>query len=123
MENKNPFAHVCNSKFKNNNNCLHINSSDLRVSIHFILIHVLAGPFTIFAPTNEAFEALGDLLELLKTNPDLLGGLLAFHVTNGAILSSQLDNDQLIVPISGERVKTRIRANIYTTPQGQVSLQ
>lgn len=54
------------------------------------------GPFTVFAPTNAAFQ------ELLNSNPawtqltdidmDLLKTVLLFHVTNGEIMSTDLSD-------------------------------
>ncbi|MDX2114000.1 MAG: fasciclin domain-containing protein [Planctomycetota bacterium] len=48
------------------------------------------GPFTVFAPTDEAFAKLpaGTLEELLKPeNKDKLASILKFHVLPGAVLS------------------------------------
>ncbi|MEL6161971.1 MAG: fasciclin domain-containing protein [Cyanobacteria bacterium J06627_32] len=56
------------------------------------------GPFTVFAPTNEAFAALpaGTLDTLLKTeNRDLLVKLLYNHVAYGDVTSDQLSVGQL----------------------------
>lgn len=39
------------------------------------------GPFTVFAPTNEAFEALPEgELDRLLANPEELAGVLSYHV-------------------------------------------
>ncbi|EDX84640.1 fasciclin domain protein [Synechococcus sp. PCC 7335] len=51
------------------------------------------GPFTVFAPTNEAFEALppGALDQLLlPENKGTLTQVLAYHVVPGAITSDQI---------------------------------
>lgn len=51
------------------------------------------GPFTVFAPTNEAFAALpeGTLEELLKPeNRDTLRQILTYHVVAGAVESSDI---------------------------------
>ncbi len=51
------------------------------------------GPYTVFAPTNEAFAALpaGTLDELLKPeNKDQLVKVLTYHVVPGTVTSSQL---------------------------------
>jgi len=43
------------------------------------------GPFTVFAPTNEAFAKIPPaLLNYLLANPDELGSVLAYHVVPGA---------------------------------------
>jgi len=42
------------------------------------------GPFTVFAPTNEAFEKIPPaLLNFLLANPDQLSSVLLYHVTPG----------------------------------------
>lgn len=46
------------------------------------------GPFTVFAPTNEAFEKLpeGTVEDLLKPeNKDKLKGILTYHVVSGKL--------------------------------------
>merc|ERR1711990_839371 len=52
-----------------------------------------AGPFTVFAPTNDAFAALpnGTLDSLLKPeNKDQLVDILLVHVLDGQVLSTDL---------------------------------
>ncbi len=75
------------------------------------------GPFTVFAPTNEAFDALpaGELDRLLKpANKAELAKILKYHVVSGEIMSSDLTNGQkaktveggtLTVTINGKTVK------------------
>lgn len=56
------------------------------------------GPFTVFAPPNEAFEALPDgVVEalLLPENQDLLTDILTYHVVPGEVLSSDLATGDL----------------------------
>ena len=51
------------------------------------------GPFTIFAPVNDAFAALpADQLEAVLADQDLLTSILTYHVVAGASLST----DELI---------------------------
>ena len=53
------------------------------------------GPFTVFAPTNEAFVAALGALKLSKQQLlDLptLSNILKFHVVSGKVMSSQLTN-------------------------------
>jgi uncharacterized surface protein with fasciclin (FAS1) repeats len=50
------------------------------------------GPFTVFAPTNEAFAALpAGVLDalLLPENVDVLTQILTYHVVSGAVLAGQ----------------------------------
>ncbi len=51
------------------------------------------GPFTVFAPTDEAFAALpeGTLDDLLKPeNKEKLGKILAYHVVPGKVMAADV---------------------------------
>ncbi len=51
------------------------------------------GPFTVFAPTDDAFAALpAGLVEclLLDENVDALTSILTYHVVSGAVMSTDL---------------------------------
>ena len=55
-----------------------------------------AGPFTVFAPTNEAFSALpaGTVDNLLKPeNKAMLTKVLTYHVVAGRYDSKAIDGD------------------------------
>ncbi len=42
------------------------------------------GPFTVFAPTNDAFEQVPEaILDMLLANPDRLSEVLQYHVMEG----------------------------------------
>jgi uncharacterized surface protein with fasciclin (FAS1) repeats len=52
-----------------------------------------AGPFTVFAPTNKAFDMLpkGTVETLLKPeNKNMLSGILTYHVVAGRVDSKEL---------------------------------
>lgn len=54
------------------------------------------GPFTVFAPTNEAFAALpaGTVDNLLKPeNKDALTGVLTYHVVSGKLDAAELKKE------------------------------
>ncbi|MBT8249199.1 MAG: fasciclin domain-containing protein, partial [Acidimicrobiia bacterium] len=47
-----------------------------------------AGPFTVLAPTDDAFAALGtDTINALLADPDTLADILLYHVISGAVTS------------------------------------
>jgi uncharacterized surface protein with fasciclin (FAS1) repeats len=50
------------------------------------------GPFTVFAPTNEAFAAINDDVQALLANTDKapLTGVLTYHVVPGRIMAADL---------------------------------
>jgi len=65
------------------------------------------GPFTVFAPTDEAFAKLpaGTLDELLKPeNKAKLTAILTYHVVPGKVLASQVVNLQSAKTIKGQSV-------------------
>ncbi len=57
-----------------------------------------AGPFTLFAPTNAAFDKLSAALEAQQIiiSPEQLTGLLLYHVVAGEILSEDLAPEQTV---------------------------
>jgi len=52
------------------------------------------GPFTVFAPTDEAFAALPEgTVEGLLADPDALAKILTYHVVAGKVMSTDLSNN------------------------------
>lgn len=65
------------------------------------------GPFTVFAPTNEAFAALpeGTLEALLKPeNKDKLVAILTYHVVGGTVMSTNLEDEMEAATVQGEKI-------------------
>ena len=65
------------------------------------------GPFTVFAPTDEAFAALpeGTVENLLKPeNKDQLVAVLTYHVVPGKVMSSDLTDDMKAATVQGASV-------------------
>ncbi|WP_268033565.1 fasciclin domain-containing protein [Algoriphagus sp. PAP.12] len=78
------------------------------------LVDVLKGdgPFTVFAPTNEAFAALpaGTLEDLLKPeNKEKLVSILTYHVVPGKIMSSDLKNGQTVKTVQGGEISVMLK--------------
>lgn len=66
-----------------------------------------AGPFTVFAPTNAAFDALpkGTVEDLLKPeNKDKLRGILEYHVYVGVLKDALLGDGMTYGMASGQNV-------------------
>ena len=64
-----------------------------------------AGPFTVFAPTNDAFAKLpaGTVDNLLKPeNKATLAKILTYHVVSGAFKSTDLKDGQKLKTVQGE---------------------
>ncbi|MBD2016367.1 fasciclin domain-containing protein [Microcoleus sp. FACHB-53] len=65
-----------------------------------------AGPFTVFAPTDEAFSKLpaGTVDSLLKDIPQLTK-ILTYHVVSGKVLSSDVVKLDKATTVQGSDVK------------------
>ena len=64
-----------------------------------------AGPFTVFAPTNAAFDKLpaGTVNTLvMPENKALLTGILTYHVVAGRLTADRLRNGQVLTTVQGE---------------------
>jgi uncharacterized surface protein with fasciclin (FAS1) repeats len=61
------------------------------------------GPFTVFAPTDDAFKALpaGALDVLLADPTGLLTNALLYHMASGKLMSTDLSDGQIITTLSG----------------------
>jgi len=66
------------------------------------------GPFTVFAPTNDAFAALpeGVLTELLS-NPDALSQVLLYHVVSGQVEADDIPDRLNADTLNGQAIVIR----------------
>lgn len=64
------------------------------------------GPFTVFAPTDEAFAKLpaGTVDALLKDIPRLKN-ILMYHVTEGKMLAADLDKHEYLQALNGGELR------------------
>ncbi|MCR9147949.1 MAG: fasciclin domain-containing protein [Rhodobacteraceae bacterium] len=65
------------------------------------------GPFTVFAPTDDAFAALPDgTVEtlLMPENKDQLVSILTYHVVPGAVMSGDLSDGMTAETVQGGMV-------------------
>ena len=71
------------------------------------------GPFTIFAPTDDAFANLpaGTLDALLMDPTGDLAKILQYHVLSGEVLSSDLTDGQIATTLLGQEITVTIDAN------------
>jgi uncharacterized surface protein with fasciclin (FAS1) repeats len=71
------------------------------------LDNVLAeGSWTLFAPINEAFTALGGLLDSIASETELLTNVLLYHLTEGVVSSSDLQCNVSIAMTNGVNTTT-----------------
>ena len=71
------------------------------------------GPFTVFAPTNEAFNNLpeGVLEMLLKPeNKDKLTAILTYHVIGAKVMSTDLKDGMEAGTVHGDKVKVSLQS-------------
>ena len=70
------------------------------------------GPFTVFAPTNAAFDKLpaGTVATLVKPESKAkLTGILTYHVVAGAFKAADLKDGQKIKTVQGEELTVSIK--------------
>jgi len=91
------------------------------------------GPFTVFAPTNEAFEKLpaGTVDTLLKPeNKEKLSGILTYHVVAGKWTAKQLvekikagDGSAELKTVNGEKLTAKMDGDsvVLTDEKGGMS--
>ncbi len=70
------------------------------------------GPFTVFAPTDEAFAKLpkGTLESLLK-DKEALKNILLYHVVSGSVTSSDVVKLKNATTLSGQSVKISVKGD------------
>jgi uncharacterized surface protein with fasciclin (FAS1) repeats len=71
-----------------------------------------AGPFTVFAPTNAAFEKLpkGTVETLVKPESKAkLTGILTYHVVSGALKAADLKDGQKLKTVQGEELTVSVK--------------
>lgn len=90
------------------------------------LVDVLtnAGPFTVFAPTNAAFDKLpeGTLDDLLKPeNKDKLAEILQHHVAVAVYKPDMLKDGQILNMVDGTNATVFIKDEVTYFDKGKIS--
>ena len=63
------------------------------------------GPFTVFAPTDDAFAALPEgTVEGLLEDTEALSAVLTYHVVPGAVMSTDLSDGMTAATVNGAEV-------------------
>lgn len=65
-----------------------------------------AGPFTVFAPTNDAFRAAGfpTIASIQAADPNVLAEILTYHVIGARVFSSDLTDGAMPTTVNGGQV-------------------
>ena len=75
------------------------------------------GPFTVFAPTNEAFDKLPkEITDGLMADPEILKKILLYHVVPSEIKSKDIVEDDVVVASaegSNLRINTYMKKFFY----------
>ena len=71
------------------------------------------GPFTVFAPTDEAFTAAG--INLDDFDAETLADILTYHVVGGKVMSSDLSNGMRATALNGGTL-------VFSISEGNVSV-
>jgi uncharacterized surface protein with fasciclin (FAS1) repeats len=81
------------------------------------------GPFTVFAPTDEAFAKLsaGTLESLLKPeNKDKLQRILTYHVVSGKVMAADVVKVQTAKAVSGDTLSVTAKGGTVTIDSAKV---
>jgi uncharacterized surface protein with fasciclin (FAS1) repeats len=81
------------------------------------------GPFTVFAPTDEAFAKLpaGTLAGLLKPeNKAKLQAILTYHVVPGKVMASQVTDLKSAKTVSGQSLRISVKDGGVMVDNGHV---
>ena len=73
------------------------------------------GPFTVFAPTNEAFEALFQELGvdgIEDLSKEQLTPILTYHVVSGKVMSSDLSNTS-VATLNGKKIEVKLADDVH----------
>lgn len=80
------------------------------------------GPFTVFAPTNAAFDKLPKAALASLTDPASLAklkGVLTYHVIPGRILAADIKDGQELTTVNGEKLHFTVKAGKVTVSNGK----
>ncbi len=82
-----------------------------------------SGPFTLFAPTDAAFNLLpaGTVTALLNNIPQLTD-ILLHHVVGDSVMSGMLSNNQIVTTLLGTDITVTINTNGVFIDNAQVTL-
>jgi uncharacterized surface protein with fasciclin (FAS1) repeats len=81
------------------------------------------GPFTVFAPTDEAFAALpAGTLDSLLADPEALRQILLYHVVSGAVTADQVVGLTSADSVEGSPIAIAVKdGKVYLNDTAQVT--
>ncbi|MCR9250763.1 MAG: fasciclin domain-containing protein [bacterium] len=78
-----------------------------------------AGNFTVFAPTNAAFDEISDITATLTS--DQIKEVLQYHVIDSRVYSSDLSDGQSPEMLNGETITINIDGSVTITDKSEAS--
>jgi uncharacterized surface protein with fasciclin (FAS1) repeats len=80
-----------------------------------------AGPFTVFAPTDEAFAKLPKgTLDALMKDPVKLKGILLYHVVSGKVMASDVVKLNSAKSVQGSTISIKVAGGKVTADNANV---
>jgi uncharacterized surface protein with fasciclin (FAS1) repeats len=80
------------------------------------------GPFTLFAPTDDAFAQLSDeTLETLSKDPEKLAALLKYHVVEGAVKAADIAKLNDAKTWEGQPITVTVTGGLVTINDAKVT--
>jgi len=81
------------------------------------------GTFTLFAPTDAAFNALPEgTVEALLDNTDLLTSILTYHALGSALQSDELTNNLTLPTLNGQDIIVRLEGGEIFINNAQITI-
>lgn len=79
-----------------------------------------AGPYTVFAPSDEAFKAVpAKTMQELAANKELLKAVLTYHVLPGKVTAAEVKNGN-VKTVNGANVAVARAGNFVTVDEAMV---
>ena len=79
------------------------------------------GPFTVFAPTDDAFAKLPEgTVEALLADPEKLGAILTYHVVSGQVDASQVVTMTAAETVNGESLAISVKDGLVQVGDASV---
>jgi uncharacterized surface protein with fasciclin (FAS1) repeats len=77
---------------------------------------------TVFAPTNEAFQAVpAATLDKLAKDPELLKSVLTYHVLPGRIQAASVDGSSQVVTLNGAKLNLSKAGDVVVVDEAMVT--
>jgi len=79
------------------------------------------GPFTVFAPTDDAFAKLPEgTVESLLQNKDKLKAILTYHVVAGKVMASDVVNLKSATTVNGQQITIKVEGDTVMVDNAKV---